>query len=129
MDDSAPHLQFSTLAMTVAARFVILNGTIRQRCSPPGSGGLGVDRRTPGHRETAPATEAPRPPGQPNNMSTTSSQPRQDGGAVTISVEALAGQPGQVLCAAAGDADLLVVGRSGHGSVTENLWVRWDSST
>ena len=46
---------------------------------------------------------------------------RQDGGAVTISVEALAGQPGQVLCAAAGDADLLVVGRSGHGSVTESL--------
>ena len=36
-------------------------------------------------------------------------------------VEALAGQPGQVLCAAAGDADLLVVGRSGHGAVTESL--------
>ena len=35
--------------------------------------------------------------------------------------EALAGHPGQVLCAAAGDADLLVVGRSGHGSVTESL--------
>jgi nucleotide-binding universal stress UspA family protein len=46
---------------------------------------------------------------------------RQDGGAVAISVEAQAGQPAQVLCAAAGDADLLVVGRSGHGSVTESL--------
>ena len=54
-------------------------------------------------------------------MSMTSSRPEEMLAAITISVEAVAGQPGQVLCAAAGDADLLVVGRSGHGSVTESL--------
>jgi nucleotide-binding universal stress UspA family protein len=46
---------------------------------------------------------------------------REDGDQLVISVETLAGHPGQELCAAAGDADLLVVGRSGHGSVTDGL--------
>lgn len=46
---------------------------------------------------------------------------REDLSGVSPTVEALAGQPGHVLCEAAGDADLLVVGRSGHGSVTGGL--------
>jgi nucleotide-binding universal stress UspA family protein len=41
---------------------------------------------------------------------------------VPVTVETLAGRPGQVLCDAAGDADLLVVGRhSGHDSVVGGL--------
>ena len=46
---------------------------------------------------------------------------RVGGSPLSITVAALEGHPGQVLCAAAGEADLLVVGRSGHGSVTESL--------
>ena len=38
-----------------------------------------------------------------------------------IAVEVLEGQPGQVLCDAAGDADLLVVGHQGHDSVAGGL--------
>lgn len=38
-----------------------------------------------------------------------------------ITVEVLEGQPGQVLCDAAGDADLLVVGHHGHDSVAGGL--------
>ena len=38
-----------------------------------------------------------------------------------IAVEVLEGQPGQVLCDAAGDADLLVVGHHGHDSVAGGL--------
>ena len=45
---------------------------------------------------------------------------REVGGSIPI-YQAVAGQPRPVLCAAAGDADLLVVGRSGHGAVTEGL--------
>ena len=46
---------------------------------------------------------------------------REGGASLSITVTALEGHPGHVLCAAAGEADLLVVGRSGHGSVTESL--------
>ena len=46
---------------------------------------------------------------------------RVGGSPLSITVAALEGHPGQVLCAAAGEADLLVVGRSCHGSVTESL--------
>jgi nucleotide-binding universal stress UspA family protein len=43
-------------------------------------------------------------------------------GRVPITVEAMTGHPGHVLCDAAGDADLLVLGRSGsHDSVTGSL--------
>ena len=56
-----------------------------------------------------------------NNMSMTSSPHEKEARRLSITVTALEGHPGQVLCAAAGEADLLVVGRSGHGSVTESL--------
>jgi len=46
---------------------------------------------------------------------------RGGGARLAINVAALEGHPGQVLCAAAREADLLVVGRSGRGSVTESL--------
>ncbi len=42
-------------------------------------------------------------------------------GVEPIIVEALAGHPAQVLCNAAETADVLVVGRSGHGRVTGSL--------
>ena len=42
-------------------------------------------------------------------------------GGVPITVQALAGKPGPVLCEAAGASDLLVVGHHGHDSVASGL--------
>ena len=46
---------------------------------------------------------------------------RGDSGGGPITVQAVAGHPGQVLCDAAGEDDLLVVGHHGHDSVAGGL--------